>query len=1047
MKNKIIALMAVIPLIILFTIMTLTSSVSVAISIPVSGVVISTPTTDGVLTLDMAEYMNDKYLQVEVLPYGAANRKYKLEFSSVEGSERGEVRITDDGLIVPEKTGTVKITAVTNDGGFRDSIIVNVISTKALGVTMSAYSVDGTSEQYEFSPCAEAGIDLQVTVETGRVQFEAASFPPQVSADIRYSVTPLGGASAEGFDIRPITGLADLRLSGEYLLTVTAQPAVQGYETALIKVTVVPSGDFTVDGCHSWEGAEGRSEKYVSEGAENTVLYVESDAPVSVYGELPEGIADVETTALGENQSALKVIFSSPAQIGEEFEISLVSGDKIHTVKIVCVESVTELSAKHVYDGVFIQKAGSEMTYAALTEPADDALTYRFEASGCITVVSQNGSECKVLATEEGEGVLRVYTVKDGEETLADTRTVKVVEGVAGLTFTDNAVTWGLGGVLAQGGKEYGENGILRDASALVGLQTVSASGVVSADVSDDIEFIVSDPSLAEIVVSDGRAYLVAKGTGRVTVTARWKYTTAFNDNVKASLTVDCVADGINVYTYEDLVKATESGSPVVLKADVMIGENLVNEDGSLVAGAAEKLQSYVKQLPTTADWTYYANTGQAQPTVNYCIEFKNDVFGNGFEINAENVTRVTPEVSANASVFDGPLYFVSAGGVASVMAQDNIVFLVRTDGIVVDNVVLKGCKDDSLYKDGKFELSYLNYTGTTLEIMADCRVINSRISNGRTVVRVFGRDGIDLKNTAVNPEKEKIEASIESCIISNGREFLVKLGTNRKVVGQFVQSGGSSTDYDTEKMAPSLVADGITFAPRNDDNLNDKTFTDNFLLTDVTLENSALYNSGLFAIGFESCFAGPMLDGGAISLAGWKGIGGTSYSAVLHMKGDVRIYDWKSLDYVDSSTLIEVIGTGESTAFLQLNIKQMLIKVRDFGGEQFKNLIYTADDGEFVHGGIAFYGGGKNYHMIDFSEFDGEAMTEYTVNLNVLAKGEESGSLLYLQGTMLPLAAGKEDFRFFMYDAASEFGYNRQQELLANGTAYDFVTAANHWN
>ena len=124
-----------------------------------------------------------------------------------------------------------------------------------------------------------------------------------------------------------------------------------------------------------------------------------------------------------------------------------------------------------------------------------------------------------------------------------------------------------------------------------------------------------------------------------------------------------------------------------------------------------------------------------------------------------------------------------------------------------------------------------------------------------------------------------------------------------------------------------------------------------------------------------------------------------------------------------------------------------MLIKVRDFGGKQFKNLIYTADDGEFVHGGIAFYGGGKNYHMIDFSEFDGETMTEYTVNLNVLAKGEESGSLLYLQGTMLPLAAGKEDFRFFMYDAASEFGYNRQQELLANGTAYDFVTAANHWN
>ena len=44
MKNKIIALMALVPLIIMFTVMTLTEAASVRVQIPVSGVEITTPT-------------------------------------------------------------------------------------------------------------------------------------------------------------------------------------------------------------------------------------------------------------------------------------------------------------------------------------------------------------------------------------------------------------------------------------------------------------------------------------------------------------------------------------------------------------------------------------------------------------------------------------------------------------------------------------------------------------------------------------------------------------------------------------------------------------------------------------------------------------------------------------------------------------------------------------------------------------------------------------------------------------------------------------------
>ena len=225
---------------------------------------------------------------------------------------------------------------------------------------------------------------------------------------------------------------------------------------------------------------------------------------------------------------------------------------------------------------------------------------------------------------------------------------------------------------------------------------------------------------------------------------------------------------------------------------------------------------------------------------------------------------------------------------------------------------------------------------------MSDCRVVNSRLSNGRTVLRAFGGDGIDPVVTTDNPvdaEREKIEVEVESCILANAREFLLKLGTNRKIRGEFV-STTTGNGYDTERMEPSLTLDGRSYSP-SQDNLSDEEFVRNFVLTELTLENSALYNSGLFAIGFESSFAGPMLDGGMMPLDFWTDVGGTSYPALLRMVGEVRIYDWKPLSAVDSSTLIELPhGVGGNTAFLQLNIDDMLNKVRDYGGEEFADII-----------------------------------------------------------------------------------------------------------
>ena len=115
--------------------------------------------------------------------------------------------------------------------------------------------------------------------------------------------------------------------------------------------------------------------------------------------------------------------------------------------------------------------------------------------------------------------------------------------------------------------------------------------------------------------------------------------------------------------------------------------------------------------------------------------------------------------------------------------------------------------------------------------------------------------------------------------------------------------------------------------------------------------------------------------------------------------------------------------------------------------GEDYADIICPADGGEYVRGGIAFYGGGKNYSVVDLSAFEGELPTEYSVNLSVLmSDDDDADSILNMQGEMLPLAAGTQDFRFFMYDAKSESSYAAQREALASGKAYSFISPADRW-
>ena len=368
MKNKLIALMAVIPLIGMFTIMTFTGAASVAVDIPVSGVEIASGAEDGVITVDIAEYENDEYIIVNVLPVNAANREYDLEFSAVEGSEEGSITVEEDGLILPEKTGAVKVTAVTRDGGFRASVIVNVISSKALSADVT---VVGREDHKQYDLVASDGdADYEVTIPGGEFVFETTAQPVSVTADVTYSVKPYGeDDAAGGFDIHPVTGVAYARLSGQYLVIVKMDPAVQGCEETTVLVTVDCGDGLTVNG-----SGESEREILLSRTTKVTTLYAESADEVTV-GEAQGAETLVEP--LGEGRYAIEVTFTGSG--AESASITVMSGDKSVRVTFVFGDTETEIFGRYSdADGNFLQKTGLTATYAAVSQPAAEGLTFRF---------------------------------------------------------------------------------------------------------------------------------------------------------------------------------------------------------------------------------------------------------------------------------------------------------------------------------------------------------------------------------------------------------------------------------------------------------------------------------------------------------------------------------------------------------------------------------------------------------------------------------------------------------------------------------------------
>jgi len=118
----------------------------------------------------------------------------------------------------------------------------------------------------------------------------------------------------------------------------------------------------------------------------------------------------------------------------------------------------------------------------------------------------------------------------------------------------------------------------------------------------------------------------------------------------------------------------------------------------------------------------------------------------------------------------------------------------------------------------------------------------------------------------------------------------------------------------------------------------------------------------------------------------------------------------------------------------INFNIAEMITSLNT--QQEYNGIIVDYNNHTYAHGGIVYYGGGKNYSIVNLEDFTGEKFTNYSIMFDDLNNTTRSD--------LLKLAAGKEPFRFLMYNSTSDFSVQKQIDDLHSGIAFRYIRNLN---
>ena len=1067
MTKKLILLILALPLFLMICLFTATNGVSLAVPISVSGIELLSETT---VYMDLDNPKEQHLVEYTVYPTNAANKEVTLSYLPFEDEDGGEQPLAqfeydeETGILKPLAPGAAEVVITTVDGGYSVRFTAIVETRELVSIDSIPPNLDSTYDEalgmdkYELAPGDTFKIQNNfnpVTASNLLVRYESSN--PAVA-----TVSPRGVVQARSAGVAIITVIsrANEHITCSFAIEIK-NPDNQSF--IIVDKDIVSAKD------------NGKINMSITteEAYEIKCEVVDSE------GNPIENANDFIFVRVSNDGSSVEYYFADENYYGTvliDVTLTTASGE-ITTIR--CTATKAEPSDEdkvHIaiddfekgYYETFLQK--NEIIFEAISKNGYHDLSFNVEwdNNNVITdgrITSLGDSYYSLIIDPQLVGVTVItLTVTNNETGEVTVEKIPIVVKPSRI-LAENTV-YGIEGSYTIG--KYNADG---------SLFRHNLSYIVNDKIGDGFyENLKWESNNDAVYVDENGTIVFVDGkdvADFVTFTAKLYYN-GTEVSKSQSIKIRCVSNGYNVYSYKELLEVTRAGKVVVLQKDIVhdFGADLEKSKNLESSNRKEKTvvllpnnQIYTT-MKSTYDITWYKNSGmEDQANIKVLISFKDDVYGNGHVINADNVVSYGQWESyaengqprlTDSAIFRGPLSFVALsdgkgqGGAVTVAAQDNVCFAAYA-GVSLNNIELIGRNMDA-DDQGNYNLQGLHYAGTIVEVFGDNVSIEySRVKNGRNVVRAFGDPEDSNRN---------IHLTVTNSVLSNGRDFIMRIGSNK-----FIEGSLGNADTLSPYIPDSNPNDKVSYATRHEYNNytdDEKALYDaQFIRTFVTINNSVLEDPGIFGIGVDSHFAGTALeDGDAFrqyagdtdALLAWKDLAKTSYGVKLTLSGDVRMYCWKVLDSVDSTSLIETmngfnLGALNSSS-LAFNIPD-LVRAAVSRNSNLMNAIYNPEvnaevkngngtwmsiwnrdannDGvkemqqyDKVHAGIAFFGGGKNYGVLEYKNFNFyEFSKPYEISL------EDAGRI------ELTLAAGTEDFYFVLYDSTTlNFLYEKQEEM-----------------
>lgn len=542
----------------------------------------------------------------------------------------------------------------------------------------------------------------------------------------------------------------------------------------------------------------------------------------------------------------------------------------------------------------------------------------------------------------------------------------------------------------------------------------------------NDLQYVNNTPDIIEIDEVNKIVKIKTSGDASFTVKTN-------NDETVKPMTYSfkVVKDGVNVYDYNQLLACTNkstNGEIVVLRKSFESVNNLNNTTdnnvvcfGNYTDGKKIDFTSDVYSFETTYNqdyikaWNEFVNSNPRYKKISNRvlagIRVQKDFYGNGYTINLHNLTfpsstmdvvdsngnKTTIPALSKDDLYRGPLPFYSLGEhdnmpLIEAFGQDNVGMYVDGSDILVNDVNLKNCDFGNL-------MSNLDYVGTVLETNGNNITIkNSRLSNGKQVVRSFSSTNVSIVNS----------------MLSNARNFLLTIGSNDYIKADLLKEY-EFTLLNGEKIT-STINNYLMKSNAGDDTLNafvigsftDKekmrkaildiqnALNDESLIKDIykgsmNIKDTMFYRSGIASIGMDTMFSGPFLESSTPSVVNMlltglnvpyipNHVGGMSYPVELNITGKTKFYDYKEWNNLDITGLI-----NENISSFVDDAKEMFgVTDADIGDISIDTIFpiksflkssvvtTTSSDGKvYVNIPIAYYGGGANLSKVTFDTED----------------------------------------------------------------------------